>query len=47
MSLARYAELFRRDQITALTAAMARYDVDFDEFSPTVLMLRGMKDQPR
>lgn len=37
--IARYAELFRREQIAALTAAMARYDVDFEEFSPTVLMV--------
>ena len=37
--IARYAELFRTEQITTITAAMARYDVPFDEFSPTVLMV--------
>ena len=37
--IARYAELFRKEQIKALTSAMARYEVDFEEFSPTVLMV--------
>ncbi len=37
--IARYAELFRREQINAFTAAMERYDVPFEEFSPTVLMV--------
>jgi len=37
--IARYAELFRRQQIKTLTAAMARYDVPFEEFTPTVLMV--------
>lgn len=37
--IARYAELFRTEQIKTLTAAMERYDVPFDEFSPTVLMV--------
>ena len=37
--IARYAELYRTEQIKTITAAMARYDVPFDEFSPTVLMV--------
>lgn len=37
--IARYAELFRQEQIRTLTAAMSRYDVPFDEFTPTVLMV--------
>jgi TetR/AcrR family transcriptional regulator len=37
--IARYAELFRREQVKTLTSAMERYDVDFEEFSPTVLMV--------
>ncbi|MBI3214960.1 MAG: TetR/AcrR family transcriptional regulator [Mycobacterium sp.] len=37
--IARYAELFRTQQINTITAAMERYDVPFDEFSPTVLMV--------
>ena len=37
--IARYAELFRTEQIKTLTAAMERYDVPFEEFSPTVLMV--------
>ncbi len=37
--IARYAELFRTEQIRTLTAAMERYDVPFEEFSPTVLMV--------
>ena len=37
--IARYAELFRTEQINTLTAAMERYDVPFEEFSPTVLMV--------
>lgn len=37
--IASYAELFRREQIKALTAAMERYDIPFDEYSPTVLMV--------
>jgi AcrR family transcriptional regulator len=37
--IARYAELFRSEQVKTLTAAMARYDVDFEEFTPTVLMV--------
>jgi AcrR family transcriptional regulator len=37
--IAKYAELFRSEQIKALTSAMERYDIDFDEFSPTVLMV--------
>jgi TetR/AcrR family transcriptional regulator len=37
--IARYGELFRTEQIKTITAAMARYDVPFEEFSPTVLMV--------
>ncbi len=37
--IARYAELFRTEQIKTITAAMARYAVDFEEFTPTVLMV--------
>lgn len=37
--ISRYAELFRTQQINTITAAMERYDVPFDEFSPTVLMV--------
>lgn len=37
--IARYAELFRKEQIKALTSAMSRYEVDFEEFSPTILMV--------
>ena len=37
--IARYAELFRTEQVKTLTAAMERYDVPFEEFSPTVLMV--------
>jgi TetR/AcrR family transcriptional regulator len=37
--IARYAERFRTEQIRTLTAAMERYDVPFEEFSPTVLMV--------
>jgi AcrR family transcriptional regulator len=37
--IARYAEMFRAEQIKALTSAMERYEVDFEEFSPTVLMV--------
>ena len=37
--IARYSELFRDEQIKTLTAAMERYDVPFEEFSPTVLMV--------
>jgi TetR/AcrR family transcriptional regulator len=37
--IARYAERFRIEQIRTLTAAMERYDVPFEEFSPTVLMV--------
>jgi AcrR family transcriptional regulator len=37
--IARYAELFRKEQIKALTSAMSRYEIPFDEFSPTVLMV--------
>jgi hypothetical protein len=37
--IARFAEMFRREQIRTFTAAMARYDVPFEEFSPTVLMV--------
>lgn len=37
--IARYAEMFRREQINTFTAAMARYDVPFEEFTPTVLMV--------
>ena len=37
--IARYAEIHRTEQIKTITAAMARYDVPFDEFSPTVLMV--------
>jgi TetR/AcrR family transcriptional regulator len=37
--IARYAETFRNAQIEALTSAMERYDIDFEEFSPTVLMV--------
>jgi AcrR family transcriptional regulator len=37
--IARYAELFRTEQIKTITAAMARYNVPFEEFSPTVLMV--------
>jgi TetR/AcrR family transcriptional regulator len=37
--IARYAELFRKEQIKALTSAMARYNIPFEEFSPTVLMV--------
>lgn len=39
VEIARYAELFRSEQIKTLTAAMERYDVPFEEFSPTVLMV--------
>ena len=37
--IARYAEIHRTEQIKTITAAMERYDVPFDEFSPTVLMV--------
>ncbi|WP_197380260.1 TetR/AcrR family transcriptional regulator [Mycolicibacterium mengxianglii] len=37
--IARYAEMFRTEQIKALTAAMERYNIPFEEFSPTVLMV--------
>lgn len=37
--IARYAELFRKEQIKALTSAMSRYEIPFEEFSPTVLMV--------
>lgn len=37
--ISRYAELFRKEQIKALTSAMERYDIPFEEFSPTVLMV--------
>lgn len=37
--IARYAEMFRVEQIKTLTSAIERYDVDFDEFPPTVLMV--------
>jgi len=37
--IARYAELFRFEQIKTITAAMANYDVPFEEFTPTVLMV--------
>jgi TetR/AcrR family transcriptional regulator len=37
--IARYAEIFRREQIKTLTEAMSRYDIPFEEFSPTVLMV--------
>lgn len=37
--IARFSELFRREQVKTFTAAMSRYDVPFEEFSPTVLMV--------
>jgi TetR/AcrR family transcriptional regulator len=37
--IARYAELLRSEQIKALTGVMERYDIDFDEYPPTVLMV--------
>lgn len=37
--MARYAEIHRRQTIDMLTSAMARYDVPFEEFTPTVLMV--------
>lgn len=37
--IARYAELFRRAQLSAFTTAMGRYDVSFEGISPTVLMM--------
>ncbi|OBF18514.1 TetR/AcrR family transcriptional regulator [Mycobacterium sp. ACS4331] len=37
--IAKYAEIFRRETIKTLTAAMARYNVPFEEFTPTVLMV--------
>ena len=37
--IARYAELFRTEQVKTITAAMERYAVDFEEFTPTVLMV--------
>jgi TetR/AcrR family transcriptional regulator len=37
--IARYAEMFRAEQIKTLTSAIERYDVDFDEYPPTVLMV--------
>jgi TetR/AcrR family transcriptional regulator len=37
--IARYAELFRVEQIKALTAAIERYDIPFDDYPPTVLMV--------
>jgi len=39
VEIARYAELFRNEQIKTITAAMERYDVPFEEYSPTVLMV--------
>jgi TetR/AcrR family transcriptional regulator len=35
--IARYAEIFRVEQIRALTGAIERYDVDFEALPPTVL----------
>ncbi|BBZ32615.1 TetR/AcrR family transcriptional regulator [Mycolicibacterium confluentis] len=37
--IAKYAEVFRQETIKTLTAAMARYNVPFEEFTPTVLMV--------
>jgi TetR/AcrR family transcriptional regulator len=37
--MAKYAEIHRRHTIDMLTATMARYDVPFEEFPPTVLMV--------
>lgn len=37
--IARFAELFRHEQVRCFTAAMERYDVPFEEFTPTVLMV--------
>lgn len=35
--IARWAEMFRTEQIKALTSAMEHYEVDSEELSPTVL----------
>ncbi len=37
--IARFGERFRREQIRVFTEAMARYNVPFEEFSPTVLIV--------
>ena len=37
--IAKFGELFRREQIRVFTEAMSRYDVPFEEFSPTVLIV--------
>ena len=37
--IARYAEMFRVEQIKALTSAIERYDIPFDDYPPTVLMV--------
>ncbi|AQA04325.1 TetR family transcriptional regulator [Mycobacterium sp. MS1601] len=37
--IARYAQMFRNERIAALTSTMQRYDIPFEEFSPTVLMV--------
>ncbi|MCB0929615.1 MAG: TetR/AcrR family transcriptional regulator [Mycobacterium sp.] len=37
--IARFGALFRREQIRVFTEAMSRYDVPFEEFSPTVLIV--------
>jgi TetR/AcrR family transcriptional regulator len=37
--IASYAERFRSAQIKTMTSAMERYDIDFEEFSPTVLIV--------
>lgn len=37
--IARFGEHFRREQIRVFTEAMSRYNVPFEEFSPTVLIV--------
>jgi TetR/AcrR family transcriptional regulator len=37
--IARYAEMFRLEQIKALTSAIERYDIPFDDYPPTVLIV--------
>jgi TetR/AcrR family transcriptional regulator len=37
--IARYADMLRAEQIKTLTSAIERYDVDFDEYPPAVLMM--------